>query len=441
MELVENQNTEFKREYVPELRKEVVAFANSDGGKILVGIDDDGTICGIQNVDGVMLQISNSLKDAIAPDVMPFVEIQSRTLDGKTIAEISVLPGINRPYYIREKGLKPSGVYVRKGSSSQPVTDEGIRQMILQNNMRSFEECRSLKQDLTFEALSSALSSRGIEFGLSQMKTLKLIGEDDLYTNLALLLSDQCPVTTKTAIFQGTEKVVFRDRQEFAGSIIKQMDEVYHYIDVCNKTKATFVGLNRIDTRDYPEEAVREAWLNCLVHRDYSFSGSTIVNIYDDRIEFVSLGGLVPGLELDSIFLGVSQSRNPNLAALFYRMRLIESYGTGIGKIKRGYQGTGKTPVFETAAGAFRVTLPNCNETVSVNEEVPKRKTENTSSKEQDKLVMEYASENGSITRQDAEELLQVGSTKAFKVLKMLCSTGKLRVEGSGKQVRYVPVV
>ena len=306
--------------------------------------------------------------------------------------------------------------------------------------MRSFEECRSLKQELTFEALSKAVSSRGIEFGPSQMKTLRLIGEDDLYTNLALLLSDQCPVTTKTAIFQGTENVVFRDRQEFGGSIIKQMDEVYHYMDVCNKTKAIFVGLNRIDIRDYPEEAVREAWLNCLVHRDYSFSGSTIVNIYDDRIELVSLGGLVPGLELDSIFLGVSQSRNPNLAALFYRMRLIESYGTGIGKIRRSYRDTGRIPVFETAAGAFRVTLPNCNEAVSANEKASKRKRETTSLEKQTKLVMEYASENGSISRQDAEKLLQAGSTKAYTVLKTLCSAGKLKAEGSGKQVRYIPV-
>lgn len=440
MGLKENQNTEFKREYVSELRKEVVAFVNSDGGKILVGVEDNGTVCGVPNVDGVMLQISNSLKDSIAPDVMPFVEIRSKPMDDKIIIEIAVLPGINRPYYIREKGLKPSGVYVRKGSSSQPVSDEGIRQMILQNNLRSFEEQRSMKQELTFEALSKALSMRGIEFGTAQMKTLKLVGEDGLYTNLALLLSDQCPVTTKTAIFQGTENVVFRDRQEFSGSLMKQMEEVYHYIDVCNKTKADFVGLDRIDTRDYPEEAVREAWMNCLVHRDYSFSGSTIVNIYDDRMEFVTLGGLVPGLELNSIFLGVSQSRNPNLAALFYRMRLIESYGTGIGKIKRGYQGKGKTPIFETATGAFRVTLPNCNEGDYASEGTQPQRIERTSAAAQNKLVIEYACQNGSISRQETEELLQVGSTKAFKILKELCANGKLIVEGSGKNVKYVPV-
>ena len=98
-----------------------------------------------------------------------------------------------------------------------------------------------------------------------------------------------------------------------------------------NKTKAVFSGLDRLDTRDYPEEGVREALLNCTVHRDYSFSESNLINIYDDRMGYVSLGGLITGLELKSIFLGVSRSRNSNLAAVLYRMKLIESYGTGIG--------------------------------------------------------------------------------------------------------------
>ena len=81
--------------------------------------------------------------------------------------------------------------------------------------------------------------------------------------------------------------------------------------------KASFSGLNRTDKRDYPEEAVREALLNSVVHRDYSFSASNLINIYEDRMEFVSLGGLVSGLELESIFLGVSQSRNPKFGSLF----------------------------------------------------------------------------------------------------------------------------
>ena len=329
----------------------------------------------------------------------------------------------------------------RKGSSSQPMTDEGIREMIIENSGKSFESSRSLNQNLTFETLVGEMKIRNIAFGLSQMRTLKLIGEDGLYTNLAYLLSEQCETTTKVALFQGTDKAVFRDRKEFAGSILKQLEEVYQYINLNNKTKATFSGLSRVDTRDYPEEAVREALLNSIVHCDYSFSGSNLINIYDDRMEFVSLGGLVPGLELDSIFLGVSQSRNPNIAAVFYRMRLIESYGTGIGKIQRMYNFIEKKPKFETAKGMFRVTLPNYNEHAVVQKvaqwQVDLPNVQMLLEKQKE-MIVAYALENGQVTRKEVEDLLEVGSTKAFRLLKELCDAGKLKAEGKGKLSRYV---
>ena len=438
MLLFENQNIEFKQEYVPDIRKEVMGFANAEGGTVYVGIRKDGKVLGVEDPDGVMLQIVNSLKDALAPDIMPFVRVNSVEIEGKQVVEINVTTGTNRPYYLREKGLKPSGVYVRKGSSTQPMTEEGIREMILQNSGRSFELCRSMNQELTFHTLQAEMQKRLIELGTSQMRTLKLIGEDGLYTNLALLLSDQCETTTKVALFQGTAKEVFRDRKEFTGSILKQLEEVYQFINLLNKTKATFSGLDRTDMRDYPEEAVRESLLNSIVHRDYSFSGSNLVNIYENRMEFVSLGGLVSGLELKSIFLGVSQSRNPNLAAVFYRMRLIESYGTGIGKIERAYKTYQFQPEFETAKGVFRVTLPNRNEKQEREERAKDHVDTMVSLNEQKSLIVQYAKENGSVTRKEVEDLIGAGTTKAFRLLKELCEAGKLEQKGNGKLSTYI---
>ena len=329
----------------------------------------------------------------------------------------------------------------RKGSSSQPMTDEGIREMIIENSGKFFESSRSFNQNLTFDMLAREMQIRNIESNSPQKRTLKLIGEGGLYTNLAYLLSEQCETTTKVALFQGTDKAVFRDRKEFTGSILKQLEEAYQYINLNNTTNATFSGLSRVDTRDYPEEAVREALLNRIVHRDYSFSGSNLINIYDDRMEFVSLGGLVPGLELDSIFLGVSQSRNPNLAAVFYRMRLIESYGTGVGKIQRMYNSVEKKPKFETAKGVFRVTLPNYNEHAVVQKvaqwQVDLPNVQMLLEKQKE-MIVAYALENGQVTRKEVEDLLEVGSTKAFRLLKELCDAGKLKAEGKGKLSRYV---
>lgn len=121
-----------------------------------------------------------------------------------------------------------------------------------------------------------------------------------------------------------------------------------------NKNRSSFQGLYRIDTRDYPEEALREALLNCCVHRDYAFSASTLVSIFEDRMEFVSVGGLVDGIELEDVLLGLSVCRNPKLAAIFYRLDLIEAYGTGLRKIMQAYDKAERKPQFLVTGNAFQ---------------------------------------------------------------------------------------
>lgn len=228
-------------------KKEVLAFVNTDGGVLSVGISIDGKVIGVEDPDDAMLRISSALRDSIRPDVMPFVQLRAVEREGTAVIEIAVQTGTARPYYLQDKGLRPSGVYVRRGSASIPLSDEGIREMTIQNSGKSYEDCRSMEQDLTFRAFESEMAERSVELGDSQMRTLHLIGEDGLYTNLARLLSDQCGHTIKTAIFQGTDKAVFRSRQEFSGSLLKQLRDVYQLIDINNKTKATFSGLNRTD--------------------------------------------------------------------------------------------------------------------------------------------------------------------------------------------------
>lgn len=172
--------------------------------------------------------------------------------------------------------------------------------MIKETDGDRFETMRCLNQNLTFEATKKEFELRKTDFGSQQMRTLKLVDQDGLYSNLALLLSDQCVHTVKVAAFQGTDQTIFKDRREFAGSLMQQMNEIYDFIDFRNQTHATIEKLYRVDVRDYPEIAVREALLNLLVHRDYSFSASAFISIYADRIEFVSIGGLLPMLEVKS---------------------------------------------------------------------------------------------------------------------------------------------
>lgn len=438
----EKFNIEYKEIYTQGIKKEVVAFINTDGGTIYIGIRDDGNVIGVENADHVMQQLANALKDSIRPDVLPFVQIDSVENEGKELVRIIVQPGTGRPYYLLDKGLKPSGVYVRKGTSCQPLSDSGIREMIIQTSGRSYEKGRSLNQNLTFFTCKREMEKRNIEFGESQMKTMHLIGEDGLYSNIALLLSDQCEHNIKLAVFQGSDKAVFKDRKEFTGSVLKQLTEVYEQIEYYNPIQARFSGLERIDTKAYPEEAVREALLNSIVHRDYSFSGSTIINVYDDRIEFVSLGGLVSGLTMDTIMLGVSQSRNPYLAAIFYRMRLIESYGTGISKIRRLYEDCEQQPIFETAPGGFRTVLFNQNLEYRKMNQSPYVVMEDIQQKElnlteMEKGILEYVRIYGSINRAEAEKLIGLKATRTNLVLRGLHEKELLAIKGKGKSTRY----
>ena len=368
-----------------------------------------------------------------------FTDCYIERIHDKNIIKISVQRGVSRPYYLSEKGLKPSGVYVRQGSASVPASDDAIRQMIKETDGDTYEKIRSLNQDLTFDFSYLEMKKSSLEFGVSQQKTLGVIGSDGLYTNLGLLMSDQCVHSIKVAYFEGTEKRIFKDRREFNGSLLQQLAEAYHYLDLFNKTRATFSELNRIDERDYPAEAIREALLNAIVHREYSFSGSTLINIYEDRIEFVSLGGLVQGLSLEAIMVGVSQSRNEKLANIFYRLKLIEAYGTGIVKIMSSYQNSSEKPVIRALDGAFQVVLPNLNYI----HQPAKQNVNNTnpisnSLKTQHQMVIELIKKNGHVARKEVQKHLNIGQTRALGILKEMVDKGLLVAAGNGRTKVYI---
>ena len=292
-----------------------------------------------------------------------------------------------------------------------------------------FEEMRSLEQDLTFEAAKKEFSETNILFGEAQMKTLGILTHDGVYTNLGLLLSDQCVHTVKAAVFQGTTQNEFKDRKEFSGSLFRQMDEVYDYIDFRNQTHSSFQKLRRIDQRDYPETAVREALMNLLVHREYSFRASTFISLYTDRIEFTSIGGLVSGVTLKDVMMGISVCRNVKLANVFYRLELIEAYGTGILKIMEAYAGTGKEPEIETSDNAFKIILPNLN--------APEPDAAPPKNSVEEDAVIALAKEQGIFTRKDVEKALGISQTTCGRLLRQMIGTGQIVQEGRGRNTHY----
>lgn len=438
---VENKTTEFKREYVDDIKNTVIAFANCDGGNIYIGVNNDGSVCGVADVDGTMLRVTNAIRDAVRPDVTMFVECRNDVMDGKSVVCVTVQRGTARPYYLHGKGIRPEGVYVRQGASTVPATDAAILNMIKETSGDSYEEARSLNQQLTFSKATAFFGKRNVVFGKAQMRTLRLIGEDDTYTNLAFLLSDQCTHMIKLAVFEGSKKSVFKDRRELRGSILEQLEEAFDYIDRYNRTRAEFSGLDRVDMRDYPPEAIREALLNAIVHRDYSFSGSTLISIFDDRMEFVTIGGLVKGITLDDIKLGVSVLRNQHLANVFYRLRLIEAYGTGILKINESYDECSVKPLIETTGNAFKITLPNSNFQHEDNNQRKQGERKGTTSADKKAMriqaVLELCRSNESVTRSDVEAALHISQSTAILLLRELVQEGILIKKGNTKNLRY----
>lgn len=431
----ESERIEYKSQMVNDLYREVIAFANSNGGEIYIGVDDQGNPIGIDNVDETYTRITNGIRDAIAPDVTMFIRYE---LQDNKVIRIEIGEGSSKPYYLKSKGIKPSGVYVRQGASSAQASPDQIRKMIKESDGDNYEDFRCLEQNLTFDAANTAFQRYGVEFSSQKYRTLG-ITQNDMYTNLALLLSDQCLHTTKIAVFNDEFCTEFRDSKEFGGSIFKQFEDSVNYLALCNRTISTINGIIRIDKKDYPAEAIREALLNALVHRDYSYSGSIIINVNDNKMEFISLGGLLPGLSTEDIRIGVSQPRNKKLAEIFHRLRLIESYGTGIRRIYKLYENCPAQPRIEVTAHAFKIILPNMNAfDISPDDESSKDENHPLSITQQMQTVIDYLNENGEMTDNTMQELLDIKKTRAYLLARQMSEKGLINIVGRGAAKKYI---
>lgn len=437
--MLEGKNIEFKRQYTDDIKYAVLAFANTEGGTLYIGINDDGSVEGVENPDAVMLPVMNMIRDTIRPDITIAVDCSTELMENKHVVVLIIQRGVARPYYLANKGIRPAGVYVRQGASSVPASETAILQMIKESSGDVYEEARSLNQNLTFKEAEAYFAKKHLQFGDAQKRTLQLISADGTYSNLGMLLSDQCISIIKLAVFEGSKKTVFHDRKELSGSLFKQIEDAYAYINQFNYTRSEFPGLERVDTRDYPPEAVREALLNAVIHREYGIGGPTLISIFDDRIEFVTIGGLVKGLSLADIKLGVSMLRNKNLANVFYRLHLIEAYGTGLLKIDECYADCAVKPQLLATDNAFKLVLPNINFAAKRVKNYSLADESKTASKKEERyqIVLELARKNSLVTRSMIEKALHVSTSTAVLVLKKMLQLGLLKKYGEGRNVSY----
>lgn len=443
----ESEFLEFKREFTPSIYKEVVAFLNTEGGEILVGVDDDGNVFPLDDFDRTYTSITNGIKDAISPDATMFIKYKS---DDNGIIRIIVSEGTSKPYFLIKKGLKPSGVFVRQGSTSIEASSEMIKKMIKDTDGDEWESLPAEDQEFTFNYMKEIFKKCNKEFSEEKYRLLGLRDRRSLYTNLAMLLSDQNPYTIKVAVFSNLANTNFLDMKEFSGSVFEEIEETLKYLALANSTKSTIKGLFRVDSPSYSEWAIREVLLNSVIHRDYSYSASIIINVNSERIEFISLGGLLSSLNVNDIKSGVSLLRNRNLASVFHRLELIESYGTGIRRIYELYENLNIKPDILVTEHTFKFILPNMNNSKKNTERndyydfdsSQDTLSDSTSkrifvSKQEQHVLDSFSFYKDGFTEDEVSKELGLKRTRTYLILRSMCEKNLIYSLGRGEEKRY----
>ena len=380
--LGEGKNIEYKRE-IPsnheKFLKDIIAFANTSGGKCIVGIDDKTlNVVGIGDVSPFKLSdaISAMISDACTPLIDN--EIYAKTINGKTVLVIEVPPCKQRPYYLTKKG-KEASTFIRVNGTSRVADNQTLKELEFQGANLSYDSQRvigekfdkkeaiALCDKLKNVALSNCKTRRERDalkdLTIGKLEDLGLLcknGKNIAITNAFKLMTNhkENNVKIQCALFKGLERNIFIDKKEFDGPIYEQLEDAYKFVLNHINLGAKIEGLFRKDIYELPIEAIREVIANAVVHRSYLNRSKIQVSIFDDRIEVFSPGTIYGGLDIESIKEGRSSCRNEAIAQVFQYMKIIESWGTGIPKIInlcKEYQLI--EPKFEEFGDGVRVTL------------------------------------------------------------------------------------
>ena len=372
----ESKNVEYKvtlPDKSEKYMKTIVAFANTQGGKLIVGIDDKThEIVGVENeiLFQVMDGIANAISDSCVPQIIP--DIEPQTVDGKTVIVVSVEAGKNRPYYLKSKG-KENGTYIRVAGTSRQAFPEKIRELEMEGARISWDELICVGYPVSDEAterLCQDIESFRKKAGMTEhsvkkeqlinWKILKQSEGQIMATNAyALLTSDYFPFSkTQCAVFKGTDRAVFLDKREFTGPIYAQIESAVDFVLRNIRLGARIDGLVRKEKYELPLEAIREMIINAHCHRNLLDESCIQVAVYDDRLEVTSPGGLYNGLTYEEVMNGHSKIRNKAIANIFSQMGLVEAWGSGIKRIFNAAKEYGLLePKFQEFDNMFRVEL------------------------------------------------------------------------------------
>lgn len=453
----ENKNIEYK-EQLPENNskylKTVVAFCNTSGGKIVIGIKDDSKeVIGVPNDDvfRIMDGIANAISDNISPQVIPNIYMQA--VENKTVIVIEIYPGNLRPYYIKSLG-KEKGTYVRIGGTSRPTDKSLLRELELSGMGKSHDTQVKIGEKINIKVAKdlcktitkykkSYLYKKGIqeditEVTLSQLERWEVLQSIDgeLKPTIALdLLTENTNSFAKIQCgrFKGKTRSIFIDKKEMVGPIYEQIEEAYQFV-LNHINLGIFIDkIYRNEQYEIPTVVIREAIANAVTHRNYMDMSSVQVLVFDDRLEVTSPGMLYGGLTVELIKTGKSKIRNKAIAEVFAQMGIIESWGTGIQRMIDGCIEAGiPEPVFEELGDSFRVTIYR-NE--DMKDTLKGAFVDHNGNNTRDIILIGLRKKD--LTRKEIEELTKLSKSGSRYLLNQLIEEKLVYTVGRGRATKY----
>jgi len=433
----ESRFTEFKKAYTTSLLKTISAFANIHDGRILLGVDDEGKVVGLENVRKTRLDIENAVNDNFLP--RPYFEMESVEIDDRKLLILMVFKGEDTPYYYHGKA------YVRNDTATVEADRSQLHRLILAGQNSCFESLPTDVQDLSFRILEARFHEVMKIGTLSEdlLRTLEL-KKNGQSTNAAALLSDRNPVANANLIL-----VAYRERTMDAVdrlslenvSVLEHFDASMDFYRKHILSSFTIRGANRVDHEEVPLIAFREAVANAIVHRDYLTKGAVRIEFFPDQVVVVSPGTLPEGISVEEYKMGrLSVLRNRVLADIFFRLGLMEKLASGVRRIKEQYRDRPNPPVFEVTDNAVTVILPRSKATPGKDDGKSGNHSEPTSENEMpDSMsrILDLLTIHPEVSRAEAQNLLGLGKTRSYRILDEMKKRRLIVQIGEGRSTRY----
>lgn len=410
----ESRFLEFKSEVSNSFLKTVSAFSNIGTGTIKFGFNDDGSICGISNIEKTCLDIENKINDSITPNPNYKFELD---YNNKTI-DLIVYEGLNKPYLYKSKAYK------RNDTATIEMDHLELQRVILEGKNMYFEE---LPYDgkLEFNYLRKVFKDNlNVELNDDIFKTLGLVDKNGNYNNAAAILADENNFSGIDIIRFGNNINEIMDRGTLEGkSIFEQYNFAFDYYNK-NYVYELIDGPERKVIHKIPENAFREALANALIHRTWDDTPNIRISMLKDRITITSPGGLLSSVSKEEYLNGqVSKLRNPIIAHIFFRLKMIEMFGTGILRIKDLYKDLPVQPDFKIYDNSITVELPTIDSKISVSKD--------------EQIILDYLNKGLLATSGDIVIGTGLSKDKVLRLMKNLINNGYVKVSGVGKATKY----